>query len=91
MENRRSKLWLIQAQHLNSFRIKSSIMKHTNQEETSKNQGTAGDQKQKSNKSQQGTGNEAMDSGTRKGNREHSSEQSGEGSNWQKGKQGNKK
>jgi hypothetical protein len=66
-------------------------MKHTNQEETSKHQGTAGDQNKKSNKSQQGGGNEAMNSGTHKGNREHSSEQSGEGSNWQKGKQGNKK
>jgi hypothetical protein len=66
-------------------------MKHTNQEETSKHHGTAGDQNKKTNKSQQGAGNEATDSGTRKGNREHGSEQSGEGSNGQKGKQGNKK
>jgi hypothetical protein len=78
---------------LNSFGIKSSIMKHTNQEETSKHQGTAGDQNRKSNKSQQGAGNEAMDSGSRtgKGNPEHNSEKGGEAGNWQKGKQGHKK
>jgi len=81
----------MQAQHLNPFCIKSFIMKHTNQEETSKHQGTPGDQNKKTNKSPQGAGNEAMDSGTRKGNPEHGSEHSGQGSNSQKGKPGNKK
>ena len=66
-------------------------MKHTNQEETSKHQGTAGDQNKKPQRSQQGGGNEAMDSGSLKGNREHSNEKKGEDSNWQKGKQGHKK
>jgi hypothetical protein len=66
-------------------------MKHSNQEETSKNQGAAADQNKKTDRSQQSGGRDAMGSGsqTSKGNREHSSGQ-GESTNRQKEKQGNK-
>jgi hypothetical protein len=71
--------------------FKLIIMKHKNQEETSKHQGTA-DQNKK-NKMQQGAKSESVDSGSQssKGNREHNSEQGSDGSNWQKGKQEKRK
>jgi hypothetical protein len=66
-------------------------MKHTNQEQSSKNQETA-DQHKKASKSQQGVRNEAGDSASQtKGNREQHHGQADEGANWQKGKQGNRK
>lgn len=68
-------------------------MKHTNQEQKTKNQVSA-DQNKKNSKTQQGVRSEAGDTGshqTVKGNREHQSEQESEGSNGQKGKQLNRK
>jgi hypothetical protein len=68
-----------------------SIMKHSNQEQTSKNQGTA-DQNKKMNKTQQSAGNDSgSGSQSSKGNRQQESDREGDGSNWQKGKQGHRK
>jgi hypothetical protein len=66
-------------------------MKHSNQEQTSKNQGTA-DQNKKTNKPQQSAGKDAVSgSQSAKGAREHGGNKEGDASNWQKGKQAHRK
>jgi hypothetical protein len=66
-------------------------MKHTNQEGLNKNQTAATDQHRKTNKAQQGDGNESMDQQNKQGTKEHAGKQGSDSSNWQKDKQGNKK
>jgi hypothetical protein len=64
---------------------------HSNQEETSRNQGTA-DQNKKTNKGQHGK-NAGMEQNTHSSGagRDHSTAQNNDSSNWQKEKQGSKK
>jgi hypothetical protein len=64
---------------------------HSNQEETSRNQGSA-DNNKKTNKGQTGK-NAGTDQNTHSsaGGRDHSSAQTNDSSNWQKDKQGSKK
>ncbi len=68
-------------------------MKHTNQDEASRNQGATTDQNKKTNKGQQNGKNQGMDQHTQSngGTKDHSNPQSGDTSNWQKDKQGNRK
>ena len=66
-------------------------MKHSNQEETSKNQGVASGQNKKANKPREDSHHEPMDHRGTQQNPDHQSGQGGDGSNWPREKQTNKK
>ena len=65
-------------------------MKHTNQSDSSRNQGSNTDQQKKGGKVQ-GDRNEGMAQQHSKGTKDDSSKQGSDSSNWQKDKQGHKK
>ena len=66
-------------------------MKHTNQEDSNRNQTADTDQQKKENKSQHGGRNESVSQQHSKETKDNAGKQGNDSSNWQKDKQGNKK
>ena len=66
-------------------------MKHTNQDDSKRNQAADSDQQKKTNKTQHDSRNEGMNQQHSKEPRDHVGKQGNDNSNWQKDKQGNKK
>ncbi|HMG68500.1 MAG TPA: hypothetical protein VK588_12470 [Chitinophagaceae bacterium] len=66
-------------------------MKHTNQEDSNRNQTADTDQQKKTNKAQHGGSNENMNQQHAKEPKDHVGKQGNDNSNWQKDKQGTKK
>jgi hypothetical protein len=70
--------------------LKCSTMKHTNQEDSGRNQ-TERDQQRKTNNTQAGDRNESMGHQNRQGKKDHSGKHGSDSSNWQSDKKDNKK
>ena len=66
-------------------------MKHTNQEDSNRNQTAGTDQQRKASKAQHSGRNESMNQQHSKEPKDHVGKQGNDNSNWQKDKQGNKK
>ena len=63
-------------------------MKHTNQEDSVRNQTAEKDQQRKSGSAQTGNRNDNLDQQNRQGKKEHSGKHVGDQSNWQNDKKG---
>jgi hypothetical protein len=70
--------------------LKYSTMKHTNQEDSGRNQ-TERDQQRKANNTHAGDRNESMNQQNKQGKKDHSGKHGGDPSNWQSEKKNNKK
>jgi hypothetical protein len=70
--------------------LKCSTMKHTNQEDSGRNQ-TERDQQRKANNTHAGDRNESMNQQNKQGKKDHSGKHGNDPSNWQSEKKDNKK